>query len=42
MIYKDPDGTQYVKVVSWYDNEYSFTCQYVRLAAEYGKVLGCK
>jgi glyceraldehyde 3-phosphate dehydrogenase len=33
MIYKDPDGTQYVKVVSWYDNEYSFTCQYVRLAA---------
>src|SRR5574344_2527215 len=42
MIYKDPDGTQYVKVVSWYDNEYSFTCQYVRLAAEYGKVIGCK
>jgi glyceraldehyde 3-phosphate dehydrogenase len=42
MIYKDPDGTQYTKVVSWYDNEYSFTCQYVRLAGEYAKVLGCK
>jgi glyceraldehyde 3-phosphate dehydrogenase len=42
MIYKDPDGTQYVKVVSWYDNEYSFTCQYVRLAREYAKVLGVK
>jgi len=42
MIYSDPEGTQYVKVVSWYDNEYSFTCQYIRLAAAYGKVLGCK
>jgi len=42
MVYKDPDGTQYTKVVSWYDNEYSFTCQYVRLAAAYAKVLGCK
>jgi glyceraldehyde 3-phosphate dehydrogenase len=42
MIYTDPDGVQYTKVVSWYDNEYSFTCQYIRLAREYGKVLGCK
>jgi glyceraldehyde 3-phosphate dehydrogenase len=42
MVYSDPEGTQYVKVVSWYDNEYSFTCQYVRLAGEYAKVLGCK
>lgn len=41
MIYEDPDGQQYVKVVSWYDNEYSFTCQYVRLARVYAKVLGC-
>ncbi|MCQ2742879.1 MAG: type I glyceraldehyde-3-phosphate dehydrogenase [Bacilli bacterium] len=41
MIYDDPDGQQYVKVVSWYDNEYSFTCQYVRLARVYAKVLGC-
>jgi glyceraldehyde 3-phosphate dehydrogenase len=42
MVYKDPDGTQYVKVVSWYDNEYSFTCQYIRLARAYAKVLGVK
>jgi glyceraldehyde 3-phosphate dehydrogenase len=42
MIYTDPDGVQYTKVVSWYDNEYSFTCQYVRLARAYAKVLGCK
>jgi glyceraldehyde 3-phosphate dehydrogenase len=41
MIYKDPEGTQYVKVVSWYDNEYSFTCQYIRLARAYAKILGC-
>ena len=25
-----PDGTQLVKAVSWYDNEYGFTCQMVR------------
>jgi hypothetical protein len=25
--------------VSWYDNEYSFTCQYVRLAANTPKSL---
>ena len=42
VVFDDPDGHQYVKVVSWYDNEYSFTCQYVRLAGIYGKVLGCK
>lgn len=42
MVYTDPDGQQYIKVVSWYDNEYSFTCQYIRLAAAYGKILGCK
>ena len=39
MVYKNPEGKQYVKVVSWYDNEYSFTCQYVRLAGIYGKIL---
>jgi glyceraldehyde 3-phosphate dehydrogenase len=42
VIFSDPTGIQHVKVVSWYDNEYSFTCQYIRLAGEYGKVLGCK
>lgn len=42
VVFTDPDGHQYVKVVSWYDNEYSFTCQYVRLAGIYGKILGCK
>ena len=41
VIYDDATGLQHVKVVSWYDNEYSFTCQYVRLAGEYAKVLGC-
>lgn len=38
----EKDGTQYVKVVSWYDNEYSYTCQFVRLAGEMAKVLGVK
>lgn len=27
-----PNGEQLVKIVSWYDNEYSYTCQYVRIA----------
>lgn len=40
MVRTMPDGTQWVKVFSWYDNEYSFTCQYVRLAGLYGKILG--
>ncbi len=41
-VFTTPDGTQLVKVVSWYDNEYSYTCQFVRLAGEMGKVLGIK
>jgi len=28
----DVNGSQMVKVVSWYDNEYSYTCQMVRTA----------
>ena len=32
----------FVKVASWYDNEYSFTCQMMRLAQHYGEVLGAK
>ena len=39
MIVEDPSGTQHVKVVAWYDNEMSFTAQYVRLAKLYAKVL---
>lgn len=42
MIVETPDGKKFVKVVAWYDNEYSFTSQYVRLAGLYGKVLGAK
>lgn len=42
VIFTDATGMQHVKVVSWYDNEYSFTCQYVRLAGEYAKILGVK
>ncbi|MCD8195364.1 MAG: type I glyceraldehyde-3-phosphate dehydrogenase [Coprobacillus sp.] len=40
VVFDDPDGTQHVKVVSWYDNEYSYTCQYVRLAKVMAHVLG--
>jgi glyceraldehyde 3-phosphate dehydrogenase len=29
----------FVKVASWYDNEYSFTCQMMRLAKLYGEIL---
>ena len=32
----------FVKVASWYDNEYSFTCQMMRLAKKYGEILGAK
>ncbi|MCQ2792492.1 MAG: type I glyceraldehyde-3-phosphate dehydrogenase [Bacilli bacterium] len=41
-VFTTPDGVQFVKVVSWYDNEYSYTCQFVRLAAHMAKVLGVK
>lgn len=41
-VFVTPDGTQLVKVVSWYDNEYSYTCQFVRLAKHMAKVLGIK
>ncbi|NLB49215.1 MAG: type I glyceraldehyde-3-phosphate dehydrogenase [Erysipelotrichia bacterium] len=37
-----PDGEQLVKVVSWYDNEYSYTCQFIRLAKHMAKILGFK
>ncbi|MGI6735090.1 MAG: type I glyceraldehyde-3-phosphate dehydrogenase [Bacilli bacterium] len=36
------DGAQLVKVMFWYDNEYGYTCQYIRLAAEVAKVHGLK
>lgn len=42
MVYTNPEGKQFVKVVSWYDNEYSYTCQFMRLAKAYAKVLGVK
>ncbi len=41
-VFTTPDGLQVVKVVSWYDNEYSYTCQFVRLAAHMAKVIGVK
>lgn len=37
--YTDACGNHHLKVVSWYDNEYSFTCQYIRLAKIYGDLL---
>ncbi len=41
-IFTTPEGTQFVKIVSWYDNEYSYTCQFIRLAKHFAKVLGVK
>lgn len=32
IILDNPDGKQYVKVLAWYDNEYGYTCQFMRLA----------
>jgi len=34
-----PNGKQFVKVVSWYDNEYSYTCQYMRMAKKLAEIL---
>lgn len=42
IVFAIPDGTQLVKVVSWYDNEYSYTCQFIRLAKHMADVLGIK
>ena len=42
MIVETPEGKKFVTVVAWYDNEYSFTSQYVRLAGLYGHILGAK
>ncbi len=39
MIYDNPEGEQFVKVVAWYDNEYSYTCQMMRLAKKYAEIL---
>lgn len=41
-VFTNPEGKQYVKVISWYDNEYSYTCQYVRLVKHYAHILGVK
>ncbi|NCA96326.1 MAG: type I glyceraldehyde-3-phosphate dehydrogenase, partial [Methanomicrobia archaeon] len=41
-VFATPEGNQLVKVVAWYDNEYSYTCQYIRLAGEFARVLGVK
>jgi len=39
-VFENPEGKQFIKVVSWYDNEYSYTCQYIRLVKKFAKVLG--
>lgn len=36
------DGKQLLKVVSWYDNEYSYTSQYIRLVQKFATILGVK
>lgn len=41
-VFENPEGQQYVKVIAWYDNEYSYTCQYIRLAKHFAEVLGVK
>ena len=38
-VFTSPEGTQLVKVFAWYDNEYSYTCQYVRLAKLFAQKL---
>lgn len=38
----NPEGSPLVKVVAWYDNEYSYTAQYIRLAKKFAEVLGVK
>ena len=36
------NGKQFVKVVSWYDNEYSYTCQYIRIAKRLAEIHNIK
>ncbi|MFZ9139088.1 MAG: type I glyceraldehyde-3-phosphate dehydrogenase [Bacilli bacterium] len=36
------EGKQLLKIVSWYDNEYSYTSQYIRLVKQFATVLGLK
>ncbi|MDY0101158.1 MAG: type I glyceraldehyde-3-phosphate dehydrogenase [Bacilli bacterium] len=38
-VFTNPEGQQFVKVVSWYDNEYAYTAQYLRLAKKMAEVL---
>ena len=37
MVTKISDGLYHVQVVAWYDNENSYTCQFVRLAKAFAK-----
>lgn len=37
-----PNGEQLVKIVSWYDNEYSYTCQYMRMARKLAETMNIK
>ncbi|MBP5301414.1 MAG: type I glyceraldehyde-3-phosphate dehydrogenase [Bacilli bacterium] len=38
-VFDTPEGMQMVKITSWYDNEYSYTCQFIRLAEKMAKIL---
>ena len=42
VVLTNPEGKQYVKVVAWYDNEFSYTCQYIRIANKLAEVLNLK
>ena len=37
MVTKISDGLYQVQVVAWYDNENSYTCQFVRLAKDFAR-----
>jgi glyceraldehyde 3-phosphate dehydrogenase len=41
-VFDDPEGNQVVDVFGWYDNEYSYTCQLIRLTKAYAILLGAK
>ena len=41
-VFDTPEGIQMVKIAAWYDNEFGYTCQFIRLTEKMAEILNIK
>ena len=41
-VFDTPEGIQIIKITAWYDNEFGYTCQFIRLVEKVAEILNIK